>query len=100
MLCDLHIHSCYATGSQTLEEIIKEAVSKNIGLISVTDDDTMDAYSEFPEIAAQHNVSFIRGLQVSANYRGHFFRLLAYDCDPENPPLNNLLNIRARSAVL
>ena len=91
MLCDLHIHSCYATGNQTPEEIIKEAISKNIGLISVTDDDTMDAYREFPEIAAQHNVAFIRGLQVSASLRGHFFRLLAYDCDPENPPLNDLL---------
>ncbi len=91
MLCDLPIHSCFATGNQTPEAIIEEAVSKGIRLVSITDDDTMDAYREFPEIAAQHNVAFIRGLQVSGSLGGHFFRLLAYDCDPENPPLNDLL---------
>ena len=96
MLCDLHIHSCYATGTQTPEAIVEEAVSKGIRLVSITDDDTMDAYREFPEIAAQHNVAFIRGLQVSASLRGHLFRLLAYDCDPENPPLNNLLKENCR----
>jgi len=92
MLCDLHIHSFYATGNQTPEEIIEEAVSKGIRLISITDDDTVDAYRELPEIAAKHRVFFIRGLQVSASINGHFFRLLAYDCDPENLPLQNLLN--------
>ena len=52
MFCDLHIHSCYATGNQTPEEIIEEAVSKKIGLISITDDDTMDSYRDLPETAA------------------------------------------------
>ena len=96
MLCDLHIHSCFATGNQTPEAIVEEAVSKNIGLVSITDDDTMDAYRDLPEIAARHHVSFILGIQVSASYRGHFFRLLAYDCDPENLPLRNLLEENRR----
>ncbi len=100
MLCDLHIHSCYATGNQTPEEIIEESVSKGIRLISITDDDTMDAYGELPDIAAKHGVSFIRGLQVSASKNGHFFRFLAYDCDPENLPLQNCSRIIAVSGMI
>jgi predicted metal-dependent phosphoesterase TrpH len=44
MKTDLHIHTCCSTGTQTPEEAIQEAVSKGIGLISFTDDDTTDAY--------------------------------------------------------
>jgi hypothetical protein len=51
----------------------------------------MDAYRELPEIASKYGVSFIRGLQVGGSNNGHLFRLLAYDCDPENLPLQNLL---------
>jgi len=91
MKCDLHIHSIYGTGNQSLEEIIREALSKDIRLISITDDDTMDAYDELAEVAARHGVSYVRGMQVSASYRGHLFRPLAYDCDRSDPDLQELL---------
>ena len=38
------------------EEVIQEAVSKGIGLISITDDDTMDAYVRLEEIAIKYAV--------------------------------------------
>jgi hypothetical protein len=91
MKTDLHIHTWCSTGTQTPEEVIQEAVSKGMGLISITDDDTMDAYQGLADIAGQYGVSFIRGVQVSAIYNGDLFRLLAYDCDPENAPLQTLL---------
>ncbi len=71
MLCDLHIHSCLATGSQTPEAIIEEAVSKGIRLVPITDDDTMHAYRKLPKIAARHEVAFITGLQVSGSPETH-----------------------------
>jgi len=91
MKTDLHIHTWCSTGTQTPEEVIQEAVSKGIGLISITDDDTTDAYPGLADIASQYGVSFIRGVQVGAMYNGHLCRLLAYDCDPENPRLQTLL---------
>lgn len=91
MKADLHIHTCFSTGTQTPEEVIQEADSKGIGLISITDDDTMDAYQGLADIADQYGISFIRGVQVSAIYNGDLFRLLAYDCDPENTRLQTVL---------
>jgi len=91
MKADLHIHTWYSTGTQTPEEVIREAVSKGIGLISITDDDTMEAYRELSDLAGKYRISFIRGVEVSATYNKQLFRLLAYDCDPDNPRLQNLL---------
>ena len=51
----------------------------------------MDAYQGLASIAGQYGVSFIRGVQMSAIYNGDLFRLLAYDCDAENPRLQTLL---------
>lgn len=57
-MSNLHIHTWCSTGTQAPEEVIQEAVSKGIGLISITDDDTMDAYVGLEEIAIKYAVIF------------------------------------------
>lgn len=91
MNCDLHIHSNYSTGSQSLEEIIREAYSKGISLISITDDDTTEAYKELPSLVEKMDIAYIRGLQITSSMGGRFFRVLSYDFDLENQELQELL---------
>ncbi len=90
MTTDLHIHSRYSSGTQTPEEAIQEALSKGITFISFTDDDTMDAYQELDDLAKKYGVTYIKGAQVSASRKNSLFRLLAYDCDPQNKRLQTL----------
>lgn len=97
MLCDLHIHSHYSSGTQSLAEIISEDLSKGIQLISITDDDSIEAYKELPELAVKMGISYIRGLQVTASQRGSLFRLLVYDFDLENRALRELLSENQRN---
>ena len=91
MKCDLHIHSDYSTGSQSLVEIISEALSKDISLISITDDDTMASYRELDSLSKRMGISYIKGVQVSASKDGQPFRLLAYGCELEHEELSKLL---------
>ncbi len=91
MQADLHVHTFFSTGTQSPEEVVEEAASKGIGLISITDDDTMDAYAGLAELAGKYGIAFVKGVQVSAARNGSLFRLLAYDCDPENAQLQSLL---------
>ncbi len=90
MATDLHIHSNYSTGTQTPEEAIQEAIAKGITFISFTDDDTMDAYQELDDLAQQYGITYIKGAQISATHNNQLFRLLVYDCDPQNPRLQTL----------
>lgn len=91
MLCDLHIHSDFSSGNQSLKEIIEEALSKNIKLISITDDDSTDAYDTLDEIIKLYNISYIKGVQITAQISGMMFRLLAYDFDEKSDELQQLL---------
>ena len=42
MIIDLHIHSKSSDGALTVEEIVKEAKLRNIGLMSITDHDSIE----------------------------------------------------------
>jgi predicted metal-dependent phosphoesterase TrpH len=91
MKCDLHIHSNYSSGTQSLEDIMLEAKKKGIGLISITDDDTTAAYDELPEVAEKHGIAWLRGLQVTSMFGEMLFRFVVYGYDPTNAKLQELL---------
>jgi predicted metal-dependent phosphoesterase TrpH len=91
MKCDLHIHSNYSSGTQSLEDIMLEAKKKGIGLISITDDDTTAAYDELPEVAEKHGIAWLRGLQVTSMFGEMIFRFVVYGYDPTNAKLQELL---------
>jgi hypothetical protein len=47
MIIDLHIHSkTCSDGNLTVEEIVKEAKARNIGLMSITDHDSVGCQEE------------------------------------------------------
>jgi len=91
MLCDLHIHSGCSSGTQTLDEIADEARVKDIGMISITDDDSLEAYRELPEVASRAGLSWISGVQVSAIHGARIIRLLAYDIDTDDAAFHRIL---------
>ncbi len=96
MKCDLHIHSNYSSGTQSLEDIILEAKEKGIGLISITDDDTTAAYDALPEVVEKHGLAWLRGLQVTSMFGEMFFRFLVYGYDPTNEKLQELLALNRK----
>ena len=96
MKCDLHIHSNYSSGTQSLEDIMLEAKGKGIGLISITDDDTTAAYDELPEVAEKHGVAWLRGLQVTSMFGEMFFRFVVYGYNLTNEKLQELLALNRK----
>ena len=44
---DLHIHSSYSDGSDSIEELAKKINSSDIDIVSLTDHDTVGGLSEF-----------------------------------------------------
>lgn len=96
MKCDLHIHSNYSSGTQSIEDIMLDAKEKGIGLISITDDDTTAAYDELPEVAEKYGIAWIRGLQVTSMFEGMLFRFVVYGYDSTNEKLQELLALNRK----
>jgi len=53
-MIDLHIHSNYSDGSETVKDILKEAEKRKLEVISITDHDTVKAYSELEKINIEY----------------------------------------------
>ncbi len=45
-MIDLHIHTNYSDGSDSLIKVLEKAQKYNLSIISITDHDNMDAYFE------------------------------------------------------
>ena len=91
MLTDLHIHSYYSDGTMSPQEIVKDAKSKNVGIISVTDHDVLDSYEEVKRESEKEGIIAIRGVEIDSIFEGHLVHLLAYKFN-DNDNFFNLVN--------
>ena len=99
MIIDLHVHSACSDGQFTLKDIFKKASQIGIGLISITDHDSMDCQDEAEVLAEEYHIKYIHGLELSVTFSHPAYNnskpisldFLGYDYDTENKELNNML---------
>lgn len=75
-ILDMHIHSSYSDGELSPEEIIEEARKAGLESISITDHNTMDAYTKDPEVfdkAKKSGIKLIAGAEISSYCRNECF---------------------------
>ncbi len=80
---DLHIHSTFSDGSDSISQIVKEAENRGLDIIAITDHDTLAHAGHIP---TDSKVKIIAGIEISAvdpqnNTRAH---ILGYNIrEPE-----------------
>jgi len=88
---DLHIHSNASDGTLSPQEIVKEAIDKELQLISLTDHDEIKNTKEIQEVAIKNDIAFLPGIEISSTFNGSLYHILAYGTDNANVELINLL---------
>ncbi len=66
MKIDLHTHSRYSDGSETLMQLFQQAKVAGITHLGVVDHDTTAHHAEGRKLAAQFDIEFIAGVEISA----------------------------------
>jgi predicted metal-dependent phosphoesterase TrpH len=85
---DLHCHSSCSDGSHTPMEILLLAKKNGLKGISITDHDTLSAYTdEFFSLAKELDIEVLVGIEMSSDFQGLNVHILGY-----NVPLNSGLN--------
>lgn len=79
------MHSRISDGLASPEEMVREAVARSIGVISLTDHDTMAGVAQARAEGARRGVTVIPGVEISAKFAGREVHLLAYGLDPARP---------------
>jgi len=63
---DLHMHSNWSDGSQTVGELIKQGKSLGMKVMAITDYDTSEGQEEVVREAGRQRVAVITGIEISA----------------------------------
>lgn len=103
-MIDLHIHSNYSDGSESVKNILKEAEKRKLEVISITDHDTIKAYDELKmiDIKQYYSGTIISGCEMKCVYKNTPVEVLGYNIDIDKiRNFNNLgqekyLNIQKR----
>ncbi len=88
---DLHIHTTASDGSWTPQELVAAAVRENIGIIAVTDHDSVVNVEETQRLAKDAGIICLGGVEVNSTKDGNNIHVLAYGADLRNKNLRELL---------
>ncbi|MFA9423627.1 MAG: PHP domain-containing protein [Sedimentibacter sp.] len=89
-MIDLHIHSKYSDGTNSIDELVKIAKAKNLPAMSLTDHDTTFGVAKIIEAAKKENIKVIPGVEISSVSNGHLIHVLGYNIDIKNSQLQDL----------
>lgn len=85
--CDLHTHSYYSDGTYSPSEIIHEAVSLGLSAVALCDHNTTRGLSEFMSAADGTDITAIRGIELTSEYKGRELHILGLFIPEDNIPL-------------
>ena len=81
---DLHIHTHYSDSTSSPQEVVEQSLAAGLSCIAITDHDTIDGIRPIMEIASQHDLEIISGLELSTEMNGKDIHILGYGFDYEN----------------
>ena len=105
MIIDLHIHSkSCSDGNLTVEELVKEAKKRNIGLMSITDHDSINCQGKAMALTRKSRIHYISGVELNVTFshpKYHWGKsisldFLGYQFDIENKQLKEKLQMMAQ----
>lgn len=82
---DLHSHSRHSDGTWTPPELIDEARTIGLKLISLTDHDNVGGQAAAVTAATAAGIVFLTGMEVSLTVEGRLYHVLCYDFDWSSP---------------
>ena len=87
---DLHIHSNYSDGSDSIPQLIENIKDAGIEIFALTDHDTIDGCLEIEKLVPAE-VKFIRGIELTCTARGEKCHILGYNYNPKDSGLCSLI---------
>lgn len=87
-MIDLHTHTCVSDGTDTPQEILTNAETTKLEILSITDHDTTEGYKNIKELRKLFSGIIIPGVELKAFYDGIPVEVLGYGIDTSKINVN------------
>lgn len=101
-LIDMHTHTCYSDGELSPLELIRLAIDKRIGVLGITDHDTIDGVKMIDRsssLIVDSGIKVINGIELSAKVDKGRMHILGYCIDLNNNELNNKMLVLKDNSI-
>ncbi|SHI82361.1 hypothetical protein SAMN02745751_01126 [Dethiosulfatibacter aminovorans DSM 17477] len=92
-MIDLHVHSNLSDGTDTIDELLDIAESRNVSEFALTDHDTVLGVEDIIKKGMKRNIKVIPGIELSTFSNGLSIHILGYMIDWKNSQLLDFINI-------
>lgn len=91
-MIDLHMHTKYSDGTDSVQELLSNATKANLDTISITDHNTCNAYEEMEKsnVSEFYNGNIIVGCEFTTSFDNRLIEVLGYGFDYKK--VNEYLN--------
>lgn len=87
---DLHLHSNFSDGSDSIKELLNNIISSDIKIFALTDHDTVAGFNEIKNMIPQ-DTNFIPGTELTCESNNISCHILGFNIDCNNQELLNLI---------
>ncbi|MCP1436680.1 putative metal-dependent phosphoesterase TrpH [Erwinia persicina] len=94
---DLHSHTRASDGLLTPEELVLRAVEQRVGVLAITDHDSVDGVQPAREAITRHQLPLrlIAGVEVSSLWENHEIHIVGLGVEEEHPVLKQFLQAQS-----
>jgi 3',5'-nucleoside bisphosphate phosphatase len=86
---DLHTHSNCSDGTLAPTELVARAAARAVGLLALTDHDTIAGCNEAGSACQQHGIKFIAGIELTCEWRAREIHVVGLGLDEAERKLGN-----------
>lgn len=86
-LVDLHTHSCHSDGALTPEALVALAATRRVGLLALTDHDTMAGCEAAARACREHGIDFVPGIELTCGHLEREIHVVGLTVDATHPAL-------------
>jgi len=84
---DLHTHSTCSDGLLPPTALVEAAAHRGVGLLALTDHDTVAGCAEAARACARHGIRFIAGIELTCGWRARELHVVGLGVDVHSPAL-------------
>lgn len=92
-MTDLHIHSTFSDGTDSVEEILRKLKSKNIKYFSITDHNNFESILALQNLPYKYDINYLPGIEFSCTYYDKEYHVLAYGKIIDHQQISYLCNL-------
>ena len=91
-MIDLHTHSNISDGLLTPTELVEHAANSGVRVLALTDHDDIGGLAEARQIAEQHGIRLINGVEISVTWKKRTLHIVGLNINPDDEALKSRLS--------